>query len=342
MANTRRFPRVINSRGARKVRRNWRDVRRGFVLPKMLDQAQMDAPMPPEIVSGEDVTHLSGTILESHGFVTSADQTRLFYRYWPASTPWNGHVVVVLHGIGYHSAPYKVVADALNFRGCDVYGLDGRGHGLSQGPRGFVGTAAEVEADVECMIRMIKQERPTAKVFLLGDSMGADLALNYAKRNSRDLAGLILLALALNLHHNQYLSLDTLKLLPSLVLAHREPVINLVGKRLEESSRDPEFIARRRADPLAYKSASFGYLLDIQRIVLGWRWKIAPRVHAPTLLIKGGKDHVVSHRECVAFDRLCASKDKTFKIYPEVPHTTLWDPETPEILDLVGKWITEH
>ena len=29
--------------------------------------------------------------------------------------------------------------------------------------------------------------------------MGADLALNYAKRNSRELAGLILLALALNL-----------------------------------------------------------------------------------------------------------------------------------------------
>jgi hypothetical protein len=25
-----------------------------------------------------------------------------------------------------------------------------------------------------------------------------------------------------------------------------------------------------------------------------------------------------------------------------VPHTTLWDPETPEILDVVGKWILER
>jgi alpha-beta hydrolase superfamily lysophospholipase len=308
----------------------------------MLDSVQIEAPMPPEVSSPEDVSHLSGEIADQHGFVTSADQTRLFYRHWPARGAWNGRVVVVLHGIGYHSAPYRVIADTLNPQGTDVYGLDARGHGLSQGRRGFVGTSAEVGADVECMIRFVQQQRPAAKIFLLGDSMGADLVLNYAKRNSRELAGLILLALALNLDFRQFLSLESLSLMPYFVLAHREPVISLVGKRLEESSRDPEFIARRRVDPLAYKNVSFGYLLDIHRIVFGWRWKIAPRVHAPTLLIKGGKDRVVSHRECVAFDRLSASTDKCFKIYPEVPHTTLWDPETPDILEQVGSWILEH
>src|ERR1700674_1330413 len=308
----------------------------------MLESTQIEAPMPPEVSSPESVRLLSHGIADRHGFVTPPDQTRLFDRHWPASAAWNGRAVVVLHGIGYHGAPYKVVADAMNPHGTDVYGLDARGHGLSQGRRGFVGTSAEVGGDVECMIRFVQQQRPAAKVFLLGDSMGADLALNYAKRNSRELAGLVLLALALNLDMSKFLRLESLCLLPYLVLAHREPVISLVGKRLEESSRDPEFIARRRVDPLAYKNVSFGYLLDVQRIVFGWRWKIAPRVHAPTLLIKGGKDRVVSHRECVAFDRLCASTDKSLKIFPDVPHTTLWDPETPEILELVGKWILEH
>jgi alpha-beta hydrolase superfamily lysophospholipase len=308
----------------------------------MPDSAQLEAPMPPEVSSAEDVSHLSGKIADRHGFVTSVDQTRLFYRHWPAGAAWNGRVVVVLHGIGYHSAPYKVIADAFNPHGTDVYGLDARGHGLSQGRRGFVGNQAEVGADVECMIRFVRQQQPTAKIFLLGDSMGADLALNYAKRNSHELAGLILMALALNLDFRQFLSLESLSLMPYVVLAHREPVISLVGKRLEESSRDPEFVARRRIDPLAYKNVSFGYLLDVQRIVFGWRWKIAPRVHAPTLLIKGGKDRVVSHRECVAFDKLSASPDKSFKIYPDVPHTTLWDPETPEMLNAVAEWILER
>jgi alpha-beta hydrolase superfamily lysophospholipase len=308
----------------------------------MLDSAQIQAPMPPEVSSALAVPHLSSTIADRHGYVTSVDQTRLFYRHWPASSPWNGRVVVVLHGIGYHSAPYKVIADALNPQGTDVYALDARGHGLSQGRRGFVGTSIEVGADVECMIRFAQQQRPGAKVFLLGDSMGADLAVNYAKRNSRELAGLILLALALNLDATQFLSLESLILMPYLALAHRQPVISLVGKRLEESSRDPEFIARRQIDPLAYKNVSFGYLLDVQRIVFGWQWKIAPRLHAPTLLIKGGKDRVVSHRECVAFDKLSVSTDKCFKIFPDVPHTTLWDPQTPEILDQVGQWILER
>jgi alpha-beta hydrolase superfamily lysophospholipase len=308
----------------------------------MLDSAAIEQLMPPEVSSTEDIPRLSGSIADRHGFLTSIDQTRLFYRHWPATTSWNGRVVVVLHGIGYHSAPYKIVAEALNSSGTEVYGLDARGHGLSQGRRGYVGTSVEVGADVECMIRLVKEQRPTAKVFLLGDSMGADLALNYAKRNSRELAGLILLALALNLDLSQFMSRESLSLMPYFALAHREPVISLVGKRLEESSRDPEFVTRRRVDPLSYKHVSFGYLLDVQRIVFGWRWKIAPRVHAPTLMIKGGKDTVVSHRECLAFDRLSASPDKSLKIFPDVPHTTLWDPETPEILGLISDWILEH
>ena len=74
------------------------------------------------------------SIADQHGFVTSADQTQLFYRHWPATGTWNGRVVVVLHGIGYHSAPYKIIADALNPQGTDVYGLDARG------PRAVPGT----------------------------------------------------------------------------------------------------------------------------------------------------------------------------------------------------------
>src|SRR3984957_21083246 len=128
----------------------------------MLDTAQIEAPMPPEASSAEDVCLLAGDIADLHGFVTSVDQTRLFYRHWPATTAWNGRVVLVLHGIGYHSAPYKVIADALNPHGTEVYGLDARGHGLSQGRRGFVGTQAQVGADVESMVRLVKQQKPAA------------------------------------------------------------------------------------------------------------------------------------------------------------------------------------
>src|SRR5690348_2302967 len=66
---------------------------------RMLDSAQITAPMPPEVTSAEDVSQLSGRLTDSHGFVSSADGTRLFYRHWPATSPWNDRVVIVLHGI---------------------------------------------------------------------------------------------------------------------------------------------------------------------------------------------------------------------------------------------------
>jgi alpha-beta hydrolase superfamily lysophospholipase len=298
------------------------------------------AEMPPQVRTSTDAFRLGEPIADQHGTLTSADGTCLFYRCWPAAA-WNGWVVIVLHGIGYHSGPYKVIADALNPRGITVYGLDARGHGLSCGPRGYTGSAAKVAQDVAAMVDFVKRQQPHTKVFLMGDSMGCNYALNYAK-DSAQLAGLVLLAPAFYVDGSQLLNLESALLMPYFLLGHRKPVIDLIGHRLDESSRHPEWVAARRADPLAYKKANFGYLLDIQRLVFGWRRKIAPRVRVPILMMKGGKDRVVSHRDCEAFQKLSASTDKRFEVFPEVRHTTLWDPETPEILRLAGEWMLAH
>lgn len=294
------------------------------------------AEMPPQVRTSTDAFRLGEPIADQHGTVTSADGTCLFYRYWPAAA-WNGRVVIVLHGIGYHSGPYKVIADALNPRGITVYGLDARGHGLSCGPRGYTGSAAAVAQDIAAMVDFVKRQQPHTKVFLMGDSMGCNYALNYAK-DSAQLAGLVLLAPAFYVDGSQLLNLESALLMPYFLLGHRKPVIDLIGHRLDESSRDPEWVAARRADPLAYKKANFGYLLDIQRLIFGWRRKVAPRVRIPILMMKGGKDRVVSHRDCATFHKISVSTDKHFEVYPDVPHTTLWDPQTPEILRLVGEW----
>ena len=297
--------------------------------------------MPPEVSSLQAVHQLPEAISDRHVVLTSADGTSLFYRHWPAED-WNGRIAIVLHGIGYHSGPYKVIADALNPAGTDVYGLDARGHGLSHGARGFVGTPAQIQADVSALVQLARRERPGARIFLIGDSMGADMALSYAKHHGADLSGLVLLALALNLHLSQFLGLESARLFPNLLFARRKPVINLVGWRLDVSSRDADFVARRRADPLAYKNVSFGYLLDIQRLVWNWRWAIAPKIKTPLLMIKGGADTVVSHGECLSFHRRSAATDKRLEILPNVPHTTLWDPQSQEILKSVGDWVLDR
>ncbi len=303
--------------------------------------AETENLMPPEVLSTPDGRRMSENVSDRCGRLISADGTSLFYRHWPAAE-WNGRAVIVLHGIGYHSGPYKVIADALNPEGTEVYALDARSHGLSQGPRGYIGTRAQVVEDVDALVQFVRKQHPGAKIFLMGDSMGADFAVSYASIHGDELEGLILMALALNLHVSQYLSLESARLFPNMLFGFRKPVISLVGDRLESSSRDGEFVARRRTDPLAYKNISFGYLLDIQRLVWDWRWAIAPKVKTPTLIVKGGSDTVVSHWECVGYHRRSGAKDKRLEILPDVPHTTLWDPRSQEILKLVGEWVRQH
>ena len=87
---------------------------------------------------------------------------------------------------------------------------------------------------------------------------------------------------------------------------------------------------------------SFGYLSDIKALVKNWRTEIAPRVHVPTLIIQGEDDRIVSRKDCKEFSQRLATADKTFKTYPAVRHTTLWDPGTPVILDAVRQWIEAH
>ncbi|HXM20169.1 MAG TPA: alpha/beta fold hydrolase [Terriglobales bacterium] len=299
--------------------------------------------MPPQINSLSDAQRLSESVADKHGILTSADNTCLFYRYWPAGESASGErVVVVLHGIGYHSGPYKVIADVLNPQGIDVYALDARAHGLSCGRRGYIGTPVQAADDVSSIVRFVKQQRPTAKIYLLGESMGGAFALNYVRENGDQLSGLILLAPAINVNGHQLFKIGNLGLLPYLLFAHRTPAISLVDKRLEESSRDPQFIAERRTDPLAYNKVSFGYLWDIKHLVRNWKTEIAPNLSVPTLIVQGGKDLIVSHNDCEALARTRGTNDRQYRVFPDTRHTTLWDPETPEILKFVTQWILEH
>jgi lysophospholipase len=287
--------------------------------------AMAEAQMPPPVNSLSDARRLSESVADRHGILTSGDKTCLFYRYWPASASAStDRVVVVLHGIGYYGGPYKVIADALNPQGIPVYALDARAHGLSCGRRGYVGTPVQAADDVSPIVRLAKNEWPAAKIYLLGESMGGAFALNYVRQNSNQISGLILLAPAIDVNKHQLFKIKNLGLLPYFLFAHRTPAISLVDKRLEESSRDPQFIAERRTDPLAYKEVSFGYLWDISHLVRNWKSEIAPNFNVPTLIVQGGKDVIVSHEDCEALARTTGtSNDRQYKVFPNARHTTL-------------------
>lgn len=115
---------------------------------------------------------------ERSGELRAEDGLRLAYRSWPVPSPRS--VLIVSHGLGEHAGRYAALAADLAKRGVSVHALDHRGHGRSEGRRGFVSRFGEFVRDLEAFRRRIADETPPGvPTFLLGHSMGGLIAIRY-------------------------------------------------------------------------------------------------------------------------------------------------------------------
>jgi alpha-beta hydrolase superfamily lysophospholipase len=115
---------------------------------------------------------------ERSGELRAADGLRLFYRSWPVSSPRS--VLIISHGLGEHAGRYAPLAADLGRRGVAVHALDHRGHGRSQGRRGFVSEFGEFVRDFEGFRAHVARETPPGvPTFLLGHSLGGLIAIRH-------------------------------------------------------------------------------------------------------------------------------------------------------------------
>ncbi|WP_254262592.1 alpha/beta hydrolase [Marinobacterium weihaiense] len=92
-------------------------------------------------------------------------------------------LVLFLPGIGTYSELYAELLDGLSASGCNVVGVDLRGHGYSGGSRGLY-TVDQVVADCRQVIDHYRA-RVSGPVYLYGYSIGALLAVAMAEQDER-------------------------------------------------------------------------------------------------------------------------------------------------------------
>jgi alpha-beta hydrolase superfamily lysophospholipase len=114
------------------------------------------------------------------------DGTELAYRHYPAHSPPNGQVAIVVHGSSGSSIAVHALAKTLAARGVDTYAPDIRGHGAS-GTRGDIGYLGQLEDDLSDLIAEIRRAQPTAPLTLIGHSSGGGFALRVAGSPIQDL-----------------------------------------------------------------------------------------------------------------------------------------------------------
>ena len=105
---------------------------------------------------------------------------RLYRQRWSGAAPPRAAMVLV-HGIGGHSAPFEELAQELVKLGLEVFAFDLPGHGRSEGPRGVVGSWNDYR---RCLDRFLASEVakdcPGRPCLLLGHSLGGALVLDAA------------------------------------------------------------------------------------------------------------------------------------------------------------------
>ncbi len=123
-------------------------------------------------------------------FIKSFDGTNLFYKKEEVEDA--KAAVVIVHGLAEHSGRYDYVADKFHKAGFSTYRFDHRGHGKSEGERGYYEDYEDMLKDVNIVVDKAIDENPDKPVFLLGHSMGGfAVSLYGAKYKDKKLTGII-------------------------------------------------------------------------------------------------------------------------------------------------------
>jgi alpha-beta hydrolase superfamily lysophospholipase len=209
---------------------------------------------------------------------------------WPAQ---DAHTVIVaLHGMNDYGRFIEGAAKHWQGRGITTYAYDQRGFGRTEGNGRWPGHETMAE-DVHAFMALVRTHHPTARVFLLGESMGGAVAMVAAAGRAEPVAdGLILVSPALWGWSN----LDFIKRSGLWAMMQIAPGGHLSGRglgikpsdnddMLAALGRDPYVIKRTRVDAL------YG-LVDLMEAA----WQVAPAVRLPTFVLYAPNDDVVPSR----------------------------------------------
>ena len=274
--------------------------------------------------------------MSTTGFLQSSGGKRIFWRSWPAESPRGA--VLVIHGFAEHSGRYENVAEALNQADYTVHGVDLRGHGSSEGVRGFIERFEDYLDDVETALTHLSEAHPDTRLYLLGHSMGGLIALGYAARHPEGLAGLLLSAPFFGIS----MPVPGWKKAAAGVLSRLMPKMTLPsGLEPKHLSHDPAVVAAYEKDPLVFTDANARWFTELST-AQEQAPRIARNMRLPLLVQSGGDDRLVDLKATRAVFSAYGGEDKALQVYEGFFHEVYNEVERVRPLNDLVEWLKVH
>lgn len=270
------------------------------------------------------------------GYLEGTGGVRVFYRAWEVADP--AGCVLFVHGLGEHGGRYDRLAEVVGTLDLDLYAIDLRGHGRSQGRRGHVSDFACFLRDLDRLRRRAGRETAGRATFLVGHSLGGLVVGRYAEAFAPDgLRGVVFVSPFVETEMSipgwkRSLGAAADRMVPALTMDNGLTVEDLF--RRESDQRVYE------EDPLVHHRISARLWGEIQR-ASPRLLSDAHRLRVPVLLQLAGSDTVVSNPAARDFGARLASRPEVIE-YEGAFHALYFDPRAEEALADLRGWLEQR
>ena len=267
--------------------------------------------------------------------ILARDGTALAVRWWRRTGRPRGTVLVV-HGLGEHAGRYGKVAMHLTKQGFDCVTYDLRGHGRSGGRRGAIRRSDDHLDDLTLVMDVVRGAHPQNRLFLLGHSMGGQIAAQLVSRRYRPVDGLILsspaFAVKMSLLQRLQLRIGS-ALFPGLAVHN--------GVQADKISKSAAVVAAYKADPLVHDRIT----PRLARAVVAGGADVLTQARqwpVPTLLMWALEDHLVDPAGSAKFAMQAPPHVVRAKSFGGLYHEIFNAADPAPVYEYLDEWLEER
>jgi alpha-beta hydrolase superfamily lysophospholipase len=272
------------------------------------------------------------------GTFPGAGGVQLYYQAWmPPDRQPRKAVLINLHGLGDHSGLYPTLANHFPAHAIALYAYDMRGNGRSPGQRAYLSGWHEYRADLHAFLERVRKWEGDLPLFILGNSLGGLVVLDYALHYPAGLSGVIAAAAPLG-----QVGVPPFLMTLGRIMSRIWPRFSLeVGMDLSGLARDAAVVDKLLADPLFHRRGTARLSTEVTAAIARVQAR-AETLSVPLLILHGSAERMVPPDGSRSFFAKVGHPDREFREYPDAYHGLFADLNFDLVLRDLGRWIEGH
>ncbi|MDO8577877.1 MAG: lysophospholipase [Dehalococcoidales bacterium] len=273
----------------------------------------------------------------SDGRFKGHDGLDLYYQFWmPEEKP--KAILLVVHGFGEHGGRYGNLVDYFLPRGYGICTYDLRGHGKSEGIRGYTDRFSDFVNDLDIFRELVQSRHQNVPLFLIGHSTGGTIAAAYSVSHQNGFRGLVLSGALLS----PPADVPAVTIFAARLLSRFAPRTGLYKLDADAVSSDKGVVDAYVHDPLVYQGkvrARMGVeLMDAMAMI---RRRVS-EIRLPVLIMHGDADRLSDPEGSQTVYNGAGSADKTLKLYTGFYHEIFNEPGRQQVFADMDEWLVAH